>query len=513
MQTKEQILANLKILICDNDVHLSNRLYIWLSGLKIDVHLAHNHDDAIDIFTQVHPDIIITSAMENREGLALIKAVKSFDDNAGIVFIFKDESADLFKEVITLNVENFIHTPVETSVLLQQLYRVSKERVLSDEYEQQEHLLREYKGAIDKLFIVSIHNLDGEITYTNDAFCKVFNIDKSSALDGHINPILHGPDNKQREAMFIAIKNKQTWHSREHIFVNKVNEYIFDVNVIPILNAQDTIMEYLVLMNDVTTLVTEGRKAQVEKENAKIEKLQMLRKHHQEVNRVKDSFLTVFAHELRTPLNAIINFSDHLYKHIAKSDIRKKVQLEDEAVEIRNSGLSILEMINNMIDAIKLRDKKMSFVRETFNLAACINEKIASSAFLEGVSIESHLDENLVLYSDETRFAQVLEHLLSNAAKYGNNKICVTLESKDDSFFLSIEDNGAGFEDVKHIFELFEQAEQNDMTRSAKGLGIGLFVVKQICMNLDMKITIMDSETLGGAKVVISENINEVILD
>lgn len=510
MAFKEQILAKQKVLICDNDVRLSNRLYIWLSGLKVEVHIAHDHDKAIELFTLENPDIIITSAMHSGEGIALIKAIKNFNENAGIVFIFKDDSAELFKEVVTLNIDKYVHLPVETPKLLDILYRLAKDKLISRDYAQQEHLLKEYRGAIDKIFIVSIHNYEGDITYVNDSFCSTFNIDKAKALEGYVNPILHQTDSTKRDAMLQVIHNKGVWQDRQVIVVNKVDEHIFDVHVIPLLNADGVILEFLVLMKDVTQLVLEGRRAQAEKKDNKIEKLQMLRKHHQEVNRVKDSFLTIFAHELRTPLNAIINFSGHLHKHISKSDIAKKKVLTSEAYEIKKSGATILEMINNMIDAIKLRDKKMLFVREPFNLAACIEETVANCEYAQEVNFTVELDKAVNINSDETRFAQLLKHILSNAVKYGNKEIMIALKSKDNSFLLTIEDNGNGFDFNEKVFELFNQAEDDDMTRSAKGLGIGLFVVKQICMNLDLLVHVETSKRLGGANVVIRENIEEI---
>jgi len=513
MGIKEQTLAKLKILVCDNDVRLSNRLYIWLSGLKVDVHLAHNYDNAIEIFAEKAPDIIITSAMDNSEGLTLIKSVKSFNEEAGIVFIFKDESAKLFKEVVTLNVDKFVHLPVETAILLDTLYRLAKEKTLSQEYSQKEQLLKEYKGAIDQTFIVTIHNTEGEITYVNERFCQTFAMDKQSALEGYVNPILHGSDREKRNKMLRAIQSKTVWQDRQSILVNESEEHIFDVSVVPILDAKDNIIEYLVLMNDVTTFVLEGRKAQEKQNDSKIEKLQLLRKHHQEMSRVKDSFLTVFAHELRTPLNAIINFADHLRKHIAKSEINRKEQLVIETQEIQRSGLHILQMINNMLDAIKLRDKKMHFEFQDFDIAESIEEVLHNNSILSDVDVELHLQEAIEIHSDATRFLQILEHLLSNAVKYGKSKIIITLKYIDNSFELSIEDDGEGFNTQKGVFELFNQAQQDDMTRSAKGLGIGLFVVKQICLNLDFDIKLSRSQTLSGAKVTIRENINEIILD
>lgn len=512
MDFKEQTLAKQKILICDDDVRLSNRLYIWLSGIKVDVHLAHNHDKAIEIFTQENPDIIITSAMQDGEGLALVKAVKSFNDSIGIVFIFKDDSADLFKEVVTLNINKFVHLPVETSKLLDILYRLAKEKDLTRDYAQQEHLLREYKGAIDKTFIVTIHNRDDEITYVNERFCLAFDIDKESALAGYVNPILHGSNKQKRQEMLEAIHNGEVWQDRQVILVNEIHEHIFDISVIPIVDEAASIIEYLVLMNDVTQFVLEGRKAKAEKNDNKIEKLQLLRKHHQEVNRVKDSFLTVFAHELRTPLNAIINFAEHIHKHVSKSDIAKKTLLVSEAQEIKHSGLNILDMINNMIDAIKLRDGKMDFKREVFNLANRIEETVANCEHSEDVEIVCELDESISIDSDEVRFSQLLKHILSNAVKYGQNEVKITLKYMDNSFELTVEDNGKGFDETTKVFELFNQAELDDMTRSAKGLGIGLFVVKQICTNLDLSIGVKRSESLGGAKIVISENIKEVVV-
>ena len=87
--------------------------------------------------------------------------------------------------------------------------------------------------------------------------------------------------------------------------------------------------------------------------------------------------------------------------------------------------------------------------------------------------------------------------------KYCKNKISIIIKSNEDDFILEILDNGDGFSDTANVFELFEQSNENSMTRTAQGTGVGLFVVKKLCDLMKYDINIVNSKVLGGARIII----------
>jgi signal transduction histidine kinase len=101
----------------------------------------------------------------------------------------------------------------------------------------------------------------------------------------------------------------------------------------------------------------------------------------------------------------------------------------------------------------------------------------------------------------------LLENLLANAVKYGNGKICVSLDQQQNKTLFVIEDNGPGIEDnfKQNIFKPFIRGEETKseggaQRTSQKGYGLGMALVKRIADLHSAEIEIAQSETLGGAK-------------
>jgi signal transduction histidine kinase len=100
------------------------------------------------------------------------------------------------------------------------------------------------------------------------------------------------------------------------------------------------------------------------------------------------------------------------------------------------------------------------------------------------------------------RLDQVLTNLLSNAIKYGAGKpIEITLEAVEDRVRLAIHDHGLGIplEDQDRIFRRFERAASS---RNYAGIGLGLWIVKQIVDALGGAITVDSRPELGSTFTV-----------
>ena len=79
----------------------------------------------------------------------------------------------------------------------------------------------------------------------------------------------------------------------------------------------------------------------------------------------------------------------------------------------------------------------------------------------------------------------------------------VEARCKEDHFEISIDDNGAGIKDVTKIFDLYEQGDEDKVTRTAQGTGVGLHFVKYLCREMRIEIGVETSKHLGGARFVL----------
>ena len=91
--------------------------------------------------------------------------------------------------------------------------------------------------------------------------------------------------------------------------------------------------------------------------------------------------------------------------------------------------------------------------------------------------------------------------------EYGNGRIAIGGVFEGETFSFHISDNGPGFKDRVNAFHLFEQSDTDTMTRTGKGAGVGLYVVKKLCEVLEYTIELEHDTHLGGAKVVIAGNV------
>ncbi|HTF81631.1 MAG TPA: histidine kinase dimerization/phospho-acceptor domain-containing protein, partial [Cytophagales bacterium] len=133
--------------------------------------------------------------------------------------------------------------------------------------------------------------------------------------------------------------------------------------------------------------------------------------------RAKSNFLSVMSHEIRTPLNAIIG-SIHILK--------KEEHLPSQEAYIQSLQISadnLLNLINDILDFNKIEEGKVIFAKQEINLRSLLNNiKLANyfKANERGNKLKIMFDEEIpnFVIGDETRLAQILNNLISNAIKF-----------------------------------------------------------------------------------------------
>lgn len=200
----------------------------------------------------------------------------------------------------------------------------------------------------------------------------------------------------------------------------------------------------------------------------------------------KTEFLAKMSHELRTPLNGVIGLTDAL---LMRDLPEKEVEL---ASTIRESGQSLLMILNDLLDLSKIEAGKMTIQPAPTNLYATIDmtasdwREAARSRGLEfDVSISNELRRGAMI--DALRLRQILHNLISNAIKFtdeGRISIVATVDDGPEGYewlVIRIQDTGCGVSDagVERIFESFEQDEQTSAQRFG-GTGLGLPICRML---------------------------------
>lgn len=205
----------------------------------------------------------------------------------------------------------------------------------------------------------------------------------------------------------------------------------------------------------------------------------------QEAVSVRDDFLSLASHELKTPLAGLL-LQLQMLRRLEAADPAlplgsPKVGSRVEAIEraLRRLGL----LVDNLLDVGRIRHGKLDFLFSSGDLSALVSELVeraAEEARLAGVALSSRIEPSLVGRFDRLRLEQVMMNLLSNAFRYGaGSPVEVLLERTSTGVRLVVRDEGPGIPeaDRERVFARFEQA-----TTSARvgGLGLGLFIVRQI---------------------------------
>lgn len=204
----------------------------------------------------------------------------------------------------------------------------------------------------------------------------------------------------------------------------------------------------------------------------------------QELDRLKDDFMSSVTHELRTPLTSIRAFSE-----ILRDDPR--IALADRT---RFLGLIVSEterltrLVNQTLDMAKIESGHADWHASEIDLKALIEQSVAATSQLfreKDARIELDLPDGLPrIRADRDRLIQVMLNLLSNAVKFlpaGHGRVRVALRPCADGLEVSVADNGPGIrgEDQQVIFEKFRQVG-DALTDKPAGTGLGLPISRRI---------------------------------
>ncbi len=353
---------------------------------------------------------------------------------------------------------------------------------------------QQYFKALTEAAIVSKSDINGNIIYVNDNFCKITGYSREEMLGKNHNMFRH-PDNDDAiyKVMWDTIQAGKIWHDRILNLNKDGSDFIAESTIIPLMDENGTIKEYMAIRNDITDMVKLKREI-FAKEQEKIKQ--------EKVKEAQKSFLVVFTHELKTPLNAIINFSKYIKKQMISPkelDKEKLVKLLDSI--LRNSQ-DMLENITQILEVSKLTSGKLHYAYSTFNAMDSVVDVLQKYDSLikdKKINLIFDMDEEVMINSDILRVKQILSNIISNAIKYGNNEIIITVSNTDDAT-ISIEDNGSGIKDKEAIFNLYSQEDDDLLERKGQGTGVGLYFMKLLCRDLKIQYKVEDSKNSSGSR-------------
>jgi len=199
-------------------------------------------------------------------------------------------------------------------------------------------------------------------------------------------------------------------------------------------------------------------------------------------SKFKDQFLSTMSHELRTPLNAILGFSELLTdKRYGEMNERQSRYVN----HINTSGKHLLKLISDILDLSKIEAGRMEIVREDMAVDFVCSEVLSAVQPLvdkKSQALVRHVDPDLRVRADPTKFKQILMNLIGNAIKFTpeHGRIELTARSMDGQVIVEVRDNGPGIpvEDQKRIFQAFYR--RTEAGKAVEGTGLGLAITERL---------------------------------
>ena len=222
----------------------------------------------------------------------------------------------------------------------------------------------------------------------------------------------------------------------------------------------------------------------------------------QELDRLKDDFVSTVTHELRTPLTSIRAFSEILHEN---PDLDAAERQRFLNIIIQESE-RLTRLINQVLDLAKLESGRAEWQVGEIDLRAVVENSIEATSQLfraKNVGLEVRLAADAPpVQADSDRLVQVLINLLSNAVKFvkpDTGRVIVELVSGTDALEVRVTDNGPGIavDDQQLIFEKFRQAGDT-MTEKPQGTGLGLPISRQIIEHLGGRLWVESAPGHGA---------------
>jgi PAS domain S-box-containing protein len=220
----------------------------------------------------------------------------------------------------------------------------------------------------------------------------------------------------------------------------------------------------------------------------------------------RNQFLSLAAHELRTPLTSLLGNAQLLQRRAGQPGVLAERERRTVQV-IAEQATRLNRMIIALLDVSRIEAGQLTIVRAPLDLCQLVR-RIAEEVrpALDGRVLDvSCPDEPLVIGGDELRLEQVLQNLVQNALKYSpaGEPVRIEARAQADTVLLSVTDHGIGIPQaaLPRLFQRFYRAHNVD-PRLVSGMGIGLYVVKEIVALHGGTVEVTSSEGQGSTFTV-----------
>ena len=214
-----------------------------------------------------------------------------------------------------------------------------------------------------------------------------------------------------------------------------------------------------------------------------------------EATRLREEFISIASHELRTPLTSLKLMTQMNQRALNSPDptllTREKMS---KLIEVTDNQVSRLtRLVEDMLDVSKIGIGKFTIRKAEVDYAELVVGSVErTSTELMNAGCKMHLDlpEKLIISLDQDRVEQVVTNLLTNIIRYApGSSVNIQMYSEKQKVYLKIADNGPGIPEDR-LTKIFDRFERATSSNNISGLGLGLYICRQIIEAHDGKINV-----------------------
>lgn len=343
---------------------------------------------------------------------------------------------------------------------------VTLERRGEEALRQSEERLQLMIGSISD-YAVYMLNPEGRVTTWNPGAERIKGYRAAEIIGEHFSRFFAPEDvDAGKPAQELEIATRESRYEEESWRVRKDGgRFWANVILTPMRDETNRVVGFVKVTRDLT-----------ERRHLEAERLRLGQA--QEAIRLRDEFLAIASHELKTPLTAL-QLQLESIRRIAGTP-EAIAQRIDRAIRV---GERLARLIDTLLDVSRIARGSLKLNPEPFDFveaARDVVERLRETAATAGCDVRLAAEAAVPGCWDRLRIEQVLMNLVSNAIKYARGKpVDVRVARHGNDVVLQVEDGGPGIpvEDLPRIFERFERAAS---THHYGGLGLGLYVARQI---------------------------------
>lgn len=388
-------------------------------------------------------------------------------------------------EIIEIQKYPHINPTTQEIDFIIDFYQTVTREVTADEILRDTELLHFKIFEYLPLGIVLIRSDDYKIFEVNPYFLKIFELELDQVL---YRSIFELPFCKEKErlqkhlALAKELDTAQQFENSYQLPDGRTIDLVLNIAYIHFLHKEPW---YLIIVSDVSTIQQANREiiSYIQKE--------------QELNILKNRFISLISHELRTPLTGL-TLSLDLMQRFGKQ--LSKAEKERHFEKMRNSVQSIVKLIENALNLEKLTQDNFHVHPKKIYLKRYIEDIIERNltSFDNKNPVFLQMTEDIEVETDEILFGLILNNLLSNAFKFSpyDRPIYFYVNQADKVYEIKVQNFGEPIpkDEIPKLFTPFYRGRN---VGSTKGYGLGLSIVKKAVETLNGSISIESSRENG----------------